>query len=101
MQMSESENVRISAFFEPYDNGADVDIRFLEGNHHFIMGWIWVVHNGYEPINEKGVNKLIMILKYIEDNFDDITNLSWCQESRELITDFLTAKMPPHWQQLH
>lgn len=42
-----------------------------------------------------------LVAKGFEDNFDDITNLFWCQKSRELLTDFLTAKKPLHWQQLH
>lgn len=85
-------DVIISAFYERYEKYGDMDIKFIDGNYHFIIGWIWVVRNGNRYIKEEGLDKLLMLMKFTKDNFDKITNLEWCQESRVLINEFFEHK---------
>lgn len=82
-----------SVGYEKYDDMCDVDITFLKHKEHFIIGWIWVVRKGGQLINtEKSIDKILMLMEYVKNNYEKVTNIEWCQESRRMINEFFERR---------
>ena len=85
--------IRFDADFERYENVCDLDIKFVEQNKHFIIGWIWVVRNGNQYITTgECADKIIMLMEYLKNNYEKVTDIEWCEESREMINTFFERK---------
>jgi hypothetical protein len=84
--------------FERFDDISDVTIRFLEKNKSFSMNWVLRVfsevnYNDY-MINKK--DKLINVLgllNFIEDYFDNVTNIDFCESMMGKVEGFLKKRI--------
>ncbi|EAE8345640.1 hypothetical protein BOQ23_01650 [Listeria monocytogenes] len=75
--------------YERYDNVSNINIKFLEENEMFNLGWIAFVRRNKTPLSQNKLDNILELLDYAEKNYDKVTNLQFCQESREMVKDFL------------
>ncbi|MBC1986485.1 hypothetical protein HCJ71_04210 [Listeria sp. FSL L7-0478] len=67
--------------YERHDNVSNINIKFLQENKMFNLGWIAFVRRNQMPLPQ---NNILELLDYAK-----VTNLQFCQESREMVEDFL------------
>ncbi|MBC1546076.1 hypothetical protein HCJ27_03055 [Listeria sp. FSL L7-1435] len=75
--------------YERYDNVSNINVKFLEENEMFNLGWIAFVRRNQTPLPQSRLDNILELLDYAEKNYDKVTNLQFCQESREMVKDFL------------
>ncbi|EAC3780096.1 hypothetical protein JH55_04590 [Listeria monocytogenes] len=75
--------------YERYDNVSNINVKFLEENEMFNLGWIAFVRRNQTPLPQSKLDNILELLDYAEKNYDKVTNLQFCQESREMVKDFL------------
>lgn len=86
------DNIKFMAYYERYEESSSFDIKFIEGNKHFSIGWIWFVRNGEKHIKEKGIDKILMLMEYTRENFDKITDIEYCYENRRMLEAYFERK---------
>ncbi|MBC1570573.1 hypothetical protein HCJ25_02760 [Listeria sp. FSL L7-1426] len=67
--------------YERHDNVSNINIKFLQENEMFNLGWIAFVRRNQTLLPQ---NNILELLDYVK-----VTNLQFCQESREMVEDFL------------
>ncbi|EAF1857333.1 hypothetical protein ACTZ8G_000593 [Listeria monocytogenes] len=75
--------------YERYDNVSNINIKFLEENEMFNLGWIAFARRNQTPLPQNKLDNILELLNYAEKNYSKVTNLQFCQESRGMIEDFL------------
>ncbi|EAG7022397.1 hypothetical protein BJN12_11240 [Listeria monocytogenes] len=75
--------------YERYDNVSNVNIKFLEESEMFNLGWIAFVRRNQTPLPQNKLDNILELLDYAEKNYAKVTNLQFCQESREMVENFL------------
>jgi hypothetical protein len=79
----------IQVGFAPNSDISEVSIKFIKENIYFNIAWIAVVRdNLIVNCNEK-LNGAIQLLKYLEENYEKITNYEYCIESRKLVSEYI------------
>ncbi|MBC2346130.1 hypothetical protein HBP72_07215 [Listeria welshimeri] len=72
------------------DNVSNINIKFLEENEMFNLGWIAFVRRNQIPLPQNKLDNILELLAYAEKNYTKVTILQFCQESREMIEDLLS-----------
>lgn len=87
-------NIGINILYPPNSNESEIDIKFMEKNNFFSVSWIAFVREGI--YTEKGsaeydtrLLNIIMLLRYIENHYDQIIDYDFCAESNELINKYV------------
>ncbi|EDO1167509.1 hypothetical protein ABW380_000018 [Listeria innocua] len=75
--------------YERYDIVSNINIKFLEENEMFNLGWIAFVRRNQIPLPQNKLDNILELLDYAEKNYSKVTNLQFCQESRGMVEDFL------------
>ena len=75
--------------YERYDVTCDINIRFIKQNKFYVVGWIAVVRSDLNVDVYKGIKNLLLLLSYIKDNYDNLIQMDYCEESRKLIAAYL------------
>ncbi|EAC5083174.1 TPA: hypothetical protein ACSY94_03255 [Listeria monocytogenes] len=75
--------------YERYDNVNNINIKFLEENEMFNLGWIAFVRRNQTPLPQNKLDNILELLDYAEKNYSKVINLQFCQESRGMVEDFL------------
>ncbi|MCD2253114.1 hypothetical protein [Listeria marthii] len=75
--------------YERYDNVSNVNIKFLEENEIFNLGWIAFVRRNQTLLPQNKLDNILELLDYAERNYAKVTNLQFCQDSREMVEEFL------------
>lgn len=81
-------NILISIIFPPnfVEEDEDVQIRFLDKNQVFSIGWIALVREGIKGTGEKNLTEL---LQYIKEKYENIIDYHFCKESDKLIEQYV------------
>jgi hypothetical protein len=92
-------NKKISFIFsyERYSERSTVYIKFIKKNEYFNVGWIALVRNNIQN-NDNRLNRILQLMKYIEENYKDITNIKYCRESDELISQYVRNRQNEEWK---
>ncbi|EJC8646690.1 hypothetical protein M0921_002979, partial [Listeria monocytogenes] len=53
------------------------------------LGWIAFVRRNQTPLPQNKLDNILELLDYAEKNHAKVTNLQFCQDSREMVEDFL------------
>lgn len=80
--------ISISVVYPPISEESDVNIRFIEKNEVFSVGWIALVRGNVTGSNEKIMN-IKILLKYVEEQYRQITDYEYCVESNKLIDKYV------------
>jgi len=75
--------------FEPYSDVSDMNIKFIEKNEVFSIGWIAFVQKSLKSNPHERLENVLKLLRYVEENYDDITKYNYCVESNKLIDEFI------------
>ncbi|EDN7503193.1 hypothetical protein GPZ17_13475 [Listeria monocytogenes] len=75
--------------YERYGNVSNINIKFLEENEMFNLGWIAFVRRNQIPFPQNKLDNILELLDYAEKNYAKVINLQFCQESRGMVEDFL------------
>lgn len=59
------------------------------GKGHFDVGWIAVVRKNLYTNQCSKLEGALSLLMYIKENYDEITNTSYCRDSDILIDEFI------------
>lgn len=78
--------------YERYDEISTLYIRFWQENELFNIGWIAFVRGEKREEGQSKLDNITDLLDYIEKNYAKITNFPFCQESRNLIEDFMNKE---------
>ncbi len=81
-------DICINIVYPPNSGESDINIRFIEKNEVFSIGWIALVRGNIKGSNEKFVN-VEQLLKYIENQYVFIIDYKFCTESNELIDNYV------------
>ena len=81
-------NFRI--LFEPYSDISSVSIFFLDKNEEFNIGWIAFVRENINANPRKRLDNIIILLDYIDNHYEDVTNYQFCKESEILVEEFIS-----------
>ncbi|HAC1157109.1 TPA: hypothetical protein ACGXI1_002821, partial [Listeria monocytogenes] len=71
--------------YERYDNVSNINIKFLEENEMFNLGWIAFVRRNQIPFPQNKLDNILELLDYAEKNYAKVINLQFCQESRGMV----------------
>lgn len=82
---SNSKN-QIIITFESY---SDISIKFIEKNEIFSVGWIACVRKNLKIDPHERLSNILKLLIYIKENYNDLTQLSFCRDSNNLVDDFI------------
>lgn len=77
-------NIRISIGYPPREEFSEITVRFIKENSCFDIGWIARVRNNIKISSEKFMH-VIILLRYLRENYYFITNYQYCVESDKLI----------------
>lgn len=87
-------NICLNVLYPPNSNESEIDIKFIDKNNFFSVSWIAFVREGIHV--EKGnveygarLLNVIMLLRYIENHYYQVTNYDFCLESNELINKYV------------
>ena len=78
--------------FEPYSDISSVSIFFKDNNEEFNIGWIAFVRENINANPRKRLDNIIILLDYINNHYEDITNYQFCKESEILVKEFISKK---------
>lgn len=81
-------NICISVVYPPNSEESDVNIRFVEENQVFSIGWIALVRENISGSNDKFINVKVL-LEYVEDQYFHIKEYQYCMESNRLIDKYV------------
>ena len=81
--------IKIVVGFPPMSDISEVGIRFKKENQYFDIGWIAAVRDNLVVNCYDKLNGAIQLLKYLEDNYENIVNHEYCVESEKLISGYL------------
>lgn len=81
-------NLSVEIAFPPNSDESDVLIRFKNINQIFSVGWIALVRKNITGDKEKTEN-VVELLKYIKDNYLDLTDYEFCLQSNILIDKYV------------
>ena len=73
-------NICIKVVYPSNSQESDVDIHFFDKNQVFSVGWIALVRKNIIGSDNKLIN-VKELLKYIEDEYSQITNYKFCKDS--------------------
>lgn len=85
---SKREKISVNIIYAPNPDGRDIYIRFLDRNEVFSVSWIAFIREGISGNDDKW-EELLQLLKYVQENYDDITDYDFCLQSRELIDQYV------------
>lgn len=68
-----------------YDEQGDIHIKFKKENKVYSVGWIMVVREGLNAIQQRRESYLLFLLSYIRDNYDALIQIDYCEESNQSI----------------
>ena len=83
-----SDEIKISIYYEKYGTAGLIGIRFVKENVFFDIGWIALVRENIQLSSEKPLENILILLDFMKENFDCITNYNYCKESDQLIDDY-------------
>lgn len=75
--------------FEPYEDFSSASIFFRNTNEEFDVGWIAFVRENINANPHEKLDNVIILLDYIKNYYNDITNYEFCKESEILIKEFI------------
>lgn len=81
-------NICISIVYPPNSEESDVNIRFMEKNQVFSVGWIALVRDNISGNNDKFMN-VKELLKYVENQYSQIKDYQYCVESNNLVDKYV------------
>lgn len=81
------DNVSIDIVYPPNSAESEVNIRFINKNKVFSVGWIALVRENVTGSTDK-LSNVKELLRYIEIKFFQITDYKFCQESNSLIDQY-------------
>jgi len=81
------DDITLSIAYPPNSDTSSVDIRFNGVNRLFNIGWIALVRGGVKGYSEK-LEDVKELLKYVRENYKEITNYQFCIDSDELIDEY-------------
>ncbi|MCM1113249.1 MAG: hypothetical protein NC399_08365 [Muribaculum sp.] len=82
------DNICISVVYPPNSEECDVNIKFMDVNQVFSVGWIAFVRKNIKEANEK-IKYIKALLKYIEEDFNQITSYQFCVDTNCLIDAYV------------
>lgn len=81
-------NICISIVYPPNSDESDVNIRFIEKNQVFSVGWIALVRGNIKGSDDKFMN-VKELLKYVENQYSQIKDYQYCVESNNLVDKYV------------
>ena len=81
-------NLCISIVYPPNSEESDVNIRFIEKNQVFSVGWIALVREDIRGSNDKVMN-IKELLKYVEKQYFKVKDYQYCVESNNLVDKYV------------
>lgn len=81
-------NICISIVYPPNSEESDVNIRFVEKNQVFSVGWIALVRENINGNNDKFMN-VKELLNFIENQYSQIKDYQYCVESNNLVDKYV------------
>ena len=81
-------DICISIVYPPNSDESDVNIRFIEKNQVFSVGWIALVRADIRGNNDKFIN-VKELLKYVENQYLQIKDYQYCVESNNLVDRYV------------
>ena len=77
----------IDVTYPPYSGESSVGIRFGDTHKFFDIGWIAFIRTGRKGHPEK-LEHIKKLLEYVREQYPEITDLHFCEESMELVSDY-------------
>ena len=78
--------------FEPYSDISSVSIWFRENNKEFNIGWIAFVRENIKTNPHERLANAVILLNYINNNYQDVSNYEFCEESEKMVDDFIVKR---------
>lgn len=78
--------------FEPYSDISSVSIWFRENNKEFNIGWIAFVRENIRTNPHERLANAVILLNYINNNYHDVSNYEFCEESEKMVDDFILKR---------
>ncbi len=82
-------NICIIIGYPPREELSSITIKFIRENKCFDVGWIAVVRKNIYTNQCSKLEGVLSLLMYIKENYDEITNFSYCRDSDILIDKFI------------
>lgn len=82
-------NICIIIGYPPREEFSNVLVKFINENICFDVGWIAVVRKNLYTNQCSKLEGVLSLLMYIKENYDEITNISYCKDSDILIDEFI------------
>lgn len=90
-------NFRIGIFFDPRDDSSGVNIRFIEENKSYSIGWIAYVYEVGIELNKKErkdkLNHILELLDFLETNFNKVIDINFCEEMMLKVEEAFKGKL--------
>jgi len=81
-------NISISIVYPPNSEESEINIRFIDKNEVFSVGWIAFVRGNIKWCDKKLVN-IKKLLNYIKENYFKIIDYQFCTESDKLVDKYV------------
>ncbi len=86
-------NICFSIVYPPNSEESDINIRFIDKNQVFSIGWIALVRENINGNNDKFMN-VKELLKYVKNHHLQIKDYQYCVESYKLVDKYVEE----HWE---
>lgn len=86
-------NICFSIVYPPNSEESDINIRFIDKNQVFSIGWIALVRENINGNNYKVMN-VKELLKYVKNHYLQIKDYQYCAESYKLVDKYVEE----HWE---
>ena len=83
------EDKSIRVVFERYDNWVDIFIVFDGDREYYDIGSMAFVIDGISNKPREVMNRIIIVMDYIEKNYDKVTDHSYCIEGNRLVNKYI------------
>ena len=92
---NEKKNIRISMFYERYDEHCDVSIRFLKEHESYYASWFAFFANSKKKVDfYRKVDRIIYLLKFVEKNYKNLIDLEYCRLTQAEMSKQLKKEHP-------
>lgn len=84
-----NDKIDIIITYEPNSDVSDINIKFVNENEIYSVGWIACVRNGLKISPHQRLENVIRLLSYLKDNYSTIIDIAYCKESNKLVDQFI------------
>ena len=82
-------DIEFNIIYEPNSPVSEMDVKFLNLNELFNVGWIAFVRDGVKVNSYDRLNCIFDLLAYVEKHYSEITDYNYCKESDKLVDEYI------------